>query len=122
MAFVNVDRSADPDTFCTSARIAGFGWYGSGIGRFPEQGTTTMIKKTPKPRKSVASATKSTQIVGLLKRASGASIAELAKAVGWQEHRARGFISGTLKKKLSLTIVSTRVGDMDRKYQIKAQS
>jgi Protein of unknown function (DUF3489) len=81
-----------------------------------------MIKKTPKSRKSVASATKSTQIVGLLKGASGASIAELAKAVGWQEHSVRGFMSGTLKKKRSLTIVSTRVGDMDRKYQIKSQA
>lgn len=81
-----------------------------------------MTKKISKPRKPVSSATKSEQIVGLLKRANGATIAELAKATSWQEHSVRGFLSGTLKKKLSLEIISTREGDKDRRYQIKAQS
>ena len=79
-----------------------------------------MIKKTPKLPKSSGPATKSEKIIGLLKRETGASIAELAKATGWQEHSVRGFISGTLKKKQALEIVISREGDKDRRYQIKA--
>ena len=78
-----------------------------------------MTKKPPKPPKP---ATKSEQITCLLKRTKGASVAEIAKATGWQEHSVRGFMSGTLKKKLNLEVVSGREGDKDRRYQIKATS
>ena len=81
-----------------------------------------MTKKTPQIPKPSTPATKSEKIIGLLKREIGASIAELAKATGWQEHSVRGFISGTLKKKQALDIVTSREGDKDRRYQIKAAS
>ena len=81
-----------------------------------------MTKKISKLTKPSVKATKSEQIIGLLKRANGASIAELATATGWQEHSVRGFMSGTLKKKQALEIVSGRVGDRARRYQIKAAS
>ena len=81
-----------------------------------------MIKKTPKLSKLSRPATKSEKIIGLLKRETGASIAELAKATGWQEHSVRGFLSGTLKKKQKLEVTSSREGNKDRRYQIKASS
>ena len=43
--------------------------------------------------------TKADQVVGLLSRPSGASIAEMMKSTGWQAHSVRGFLAGSLKKK-----------------------
>jgi hypothetical protein len=42
------------------------------------------------------------------------------KATDWQAHSVRGFISGTLGKKMSLTVVSTRTADGERRYSIQA--
>ena len=65
-----------------------------------------MTKKTTKITKSAAKtaakkqrSTKTDQIVGLLSRPAGASIAEMMKATGWQAHSVRGFMSGNLKKR-----------------------
>ncbi len=50
------------------------------------------------------STTKSEAILMLLRRKNGASIEELANATGWQAHSVRGFLSGTIKKKLGLNL------------------
>lgn len=75
-----------------------------------------MAKKTAKPRKTKTT-TKSHQIVSLLSRSNGASIAELVKATSWQAHSVRGFMAGTLKKK-GVEVTSTREEDKDRRYRI----
>ena len=80
-----------------------------------------MATKASKSHKQAATTTKSEQIIGLLKRANGASIAELAKATGWQDHSVRGFMSGTLKTKLGLEIVSARDDGKARRYQITSR-
>lgn len=59
------------------------------------------------------------KVVALLKRPKGATIAELTKATGWQAHSVRGAISGTIKKKLNLAVLSEKAGDV-RTYRIKA--
>ena len=81
-----------------------------------------MTKKAPKSSKQVATTTISQQSIDLLKRANGASIAELAKATTWQDHSVRVFMSGTLKKKMGLAIVSARDDGKDRRYQIMSRS
>ena len=81
-------------------------------------------KKTPKAAKEAGAArdgSKSAKIIDLLKRANGATLAEIMKAAGWQAHSVRGFISGTLTKKMGLTIVSVKGEDGERSYSIKAQ-
>jgi len=40
------------------------------------------------------------------------------KATGWQKHSVRGFISGTLGKKMGLTVDSLRREDDERVYSI----
>lgn len=72
------------------------------------------------PTKSNKSArqSKGEKILDLLRRNSGASIAELAKATGWQRHSVHGFMSRTLRKKRGLEIKSRKEADKDRRYCI----
>lgn len=76
-------------------------------------------KKTKKPA-ATKSQFKGDQVIGLLSRSSGATVAEMMKATDWQAHSVRGFMPGTLKKKghhLSNEVDGTGV----RHYHIKAK-
>ena len=57
-------------------------------------------------------------IVDLLSRPEGAGIGELMQATGWQAHSVRGAVAGTLKKKLGLTVLSTK-SETGRIYRIE---
>ena len=70
------------------------------------------------PLKSAVSSGKLGKVVALLKRPKGATIADLTKATGWRAHSVRGAISGAIKKKLKLTVLSEKAGDV-RSYRIK---
>jgi hypothetical protein len=60
--------------------------------------------------------TKAAEITALLLRRNGATIAEIAKSTDWQSHSERGFISGTLKKKLGLAVTSQVEDGKPRRY------
>jgi hypothetical protein len=57
-------------------------------------------------------------MIELLSRDNGAIIADIVKATGWQQHSVRGAISGTLKKKLGLTVSSEIEDGRGRVYRI----
>jgi hypothetical protein len=83
----------------------------------------TPPKKPPTAAKKAGAAregSKSARIVDLLKRPGGATLAAIMKATDWQAHSVRGFISGTLGKKMGLTVVSTKSEDSERTYSIKS--
>ena len=78
--------------------------------------------KGAKPAKKESGAregSKTAEILDLLKRSGGATLAEIMKATGWQAHSVRGFISGTLRKKLGLPVSSAKGEDGERSYSIK---
>ena len=78
-------------------------------------------KKAPKAPKKAAGArdgSKASQVLELLKRPGGATLAELIKATGWQAHSVRGFISGTLGKKLGLAVESVKGENGERTYSL----
>jgi len=81
--------------------------------------------KAPKKAKSakaegVREGSKTEKVLDLLKRSGGATLAEIMKATDWQAHSVRGFISGTLGKKMGLAVTSTKGEDGERTYSVKA--
>ena len=83
----------------------------------------TPAKKAPRSAKKATGArdgSKTATILGMLKRPEGATAKELLKATGWQAHSLRGFISGTLGKKMGLTVDSAKGEDGERTYSVKA--
>jgi hypothetical protein len=85
-------------------------------------------KKAPKRRtkpqeakpKAARDGSKTAQILDLLKRPGGATSKELMKATGWLPHSVRGFLSGTVGKKMGLTVISTKGQDGERTYSVDA--
>jgi hypothetical protein len=80
-------------------------------------------KKAPKAAKKAGGArdgSKAAKILDLLKRPEGATLKGLMKATDWQAHSVRGFLSGTIRKKMGLNVVSTKADDGERSYSIKA--
>jgi hypothetical protein len=65
-----------------------------------------------------AAPTKADLILKKLKSAKGATIEAMMEATGWQAHSVRGFLSGTVKKKLGLIVVSETGKDGIRRYRI----
>ena len=63
---------------------------------------------------------KTSTILDLLKRPVGVTAKELMKVTGWQPHSVRGFLSGTVGKKMGLTVTSTKGDDGERTYSVKA--
>src|SRR5580704_10349192 len=61
---------------------------------------------------------KTAKILDLLKRPGGATLKELTKATAWQAHSVRGFLSGTIGKKMGLTITSAKAVDEERRYSV----
>jgi Protein of unknown function (DUF3489) len=78
--------------------------------------------KAVKPAKKEAGpreGSKTEKVLELLKRPNGATLAELMKATNWQAHSVRGFLSGTIGKKLALAVESTKGEDGTRTYSVK---
>jgi Protein of unknown function (DUF3489) len=80
-------------------------------------------KRAPKGAKQTASArdgSKAAKVLDLLKRPEGAGMKDLLKATNWQAHSLRGFLSGTIRKKLGLTVTSAKMEGGERTYSVKA--
>ena len=77
-------------------------------------------KKTAKVRSPAVPRefSKKSIVLDLLRRAKGATMAEIAKATDWQNHSIRGFISGNLTKKMGLTVESSKNEAGERTYRI----
>jgi hypothetical protein len=56
-------------------------------------------------------------VIAMLRSPSGATIAAIMKATGWQQHSVRGFLAGVVRKRLKLKLDSKKV-DSNRVYQI----
>src|ERR1017187_8048526 len=66
----------------------------------PRAAKPAKAPKEPKPAKSEGGreGSKTAQVVALLKRENGATLAEIMEKMGWRKHTVRGFMAGAMKK------------------------
>ena len=79
-------------------------------------------KKSPKAKKAVAKlksdgTNKKAEVIAMMKRAKGATLAEIMAATGWQAHAVRGFVS-ILGSKGGEKIESSKNAAGERTYKI----
>ena len=73
----------------------------------------------PEPQSDRQRPSKQDAVIAMLRRPEGATVDEVASVMGWQRHTVRGLFSGTLKKKLGLTLASA-TEERGRVYRIAA--
>lgn len=74
-------------------------------------------KKERAPR-SRSGESKADRVIAMLKEPAGASVDEIAAAMGWQKHTCRGLVSGTVKKKLGLNVIAEKSAGRGTVYRI----
>src|SRR5450755_4138166 len=85
----------------------------------------TAIKNAPKAKQDAlpeiaasGRASKPAQVVAMLRRKNGATLAEIMETMGWQKHTVRGFMAGAMKK-AGHTVESFKPDGGVRTYRIK---
>jgi len=85
---------------------------------------TTVAKQAPKARKAAKAqetgpreGSKTAQVVAMLQRKNGATLAEIMDKMGWQKHTVRGFMAGAMKK-AGYTVESFKPEGGERTYRI----
>jgi hypothetical protein len=80
--------------------------------------------KAARTRKATSAPAKQTskqdQVITLLRRQNGATIDEIVAATDWQPHSVRGFLSGAVKKRLGIDVLSEKGEDGARRYHVAA--
>ena len=84
----------------------------------PKKAKATKAAKAKDAAPEAREGSKKSIVLDLLRRKCGATLAEIAKATDWQNHSIRGFISGTLGKKMGLTVESTKNLAGERTYRV----
>lgn len=80
----------------------------------PERGAAHRETPAAQPKRN----SKLSLLVEHLRRPDGATLAELVDATGWQSHSVRGAISGTIKRKMGLTVETQTVPERGRIYRL----
>jgi len=81
-----------------------------------KKGAKAAHKATAATADRVRPGSKTAKVLDLVKRSGGAALKQLLKATSWQAHSVRGFLSGTLGKKMGLKIESSKTNDGERVY------
>ena len=88
---------------------------------------TNAAKNAPKAKKVAQpqdgagprAGSKTAQVVAMLQRKNGATLAEIMDKMGWQKHTVRGFMAGAMKK-AGYTVESFKPEGGERTYRIYA--
>jgi hypothetical protein len=88
-------------------------------GRAGKKTAAVRMKPSKGSSDRVNSDSKQDRIVALLQRPNGATLDVLVKETQWQKHSVRGFLAGTVRKKLKLPFLSEKI-DGIRTYRIGA--
>ena len=91
------------------------------VAKTPPQPDETSPKALMAHEPQLEGVTKQERMLTLLSRPEGASIEEMMQATEWQQHSVRGFLAGTVKKKLGFRLTSSKVADGVRRYRIETR-
>jgi hypothetical protein len=80
---------------------------------------TQKAAKQARPAAGAREGSKAAKVLDLLRRPDGASLKELMKATGWLAHSVRGYLSGTVSKRMKLKLVSAKSKDGERRYCVQ---
>ena len=101
--------------------VAAEGYEALGVPRkapVSEQAINEVIEAATATKPRMRDNSKQAQVIAMLKRPEGATIAQICEATGWQQHTVRGTFAGAFKKKLGLDITSTKEAGGERIYRI----
>ena len=88
---------------------------GGGLSTAVAAAEASLLKATAPKR--MRDNSKQAQVIAMLRRPEGATIAQICEATDWQAHTVRGTLAGALKKKLGLNVQSEK-HDGERVYRI----
>ena len=85
--------------------------------------STPAAAKPPKPAEAQREerVTKQERLFILLSQPEGASIEDMMQATRWRQHSVRGFLAGTVKKKLGFSVTSSKLSGDVRRYRIETR-
>jgi hypothetical protein len=116
----DADAAAPDEAFgAASGEASGDNEAGTVGESLPKSHSSRQQRKKPETATTAAPrGSKTEAALKLLRRKTGASLAELQEATGWQAHSVRGFLSGTVRKKLALPLSSEVTKQGVRRYRI----
>jgi hypothetical protein len=90
--------------------------------RSPATSASTVVAAKPLQQsagetKEAHAGSKQSRVIAMLQSPTGATIAAMMKATGWQPHSVRGFLAGVVRKRLKLRLASKKIAG-NRVYQI----
>ncbi|MFO1153046.1 MAG: DUF3489 domain-containing protein [Rhodospirillales bacterium] len=80
--------------------------------RSPRQAHESRRQRPPREN------TKEAQVIAMLRRPEGATLAQIGECTGWQTHSIRGFFAAALKKRHGLAVTSEKPQGGERTYRI----
>lgn len=80
----------------------------------------TKAAKAAKKESGSRKGSRTEKVLELLRRPNSTTLAELMKATSWQAQSGRGFLSGTIGKKMGLPLTSAKGENEERTYSLKS--
>ncbi len=112
-----IDKSAKSDRSAVAQQAVGSKTASTRAPAAPTSGPRRR-EATPVQPPVEGPVTKHAQLMQLLHRPEGASIEDMMLATEWQQHSVRGFLAGTVKKKMGLALTSSKAEGEVRRYRI----
>ena len=84
----------------------------------PEPRRSGKDAAAPKKARTPRQNSKKAQVIKMLEAAEGATLADIMALTNWLPHSVRGFISGSLVKKMGLKVESFKREDGTRAYRL----
>ena len=113
-----IDQSASADALPAGSAATGAKKIRSRVA-FGKGGVASKVSAGKAGSSKAPATSKSEAVIRMLKSGKGATVAAMMEATGWQAHSVRGFLSGTVKKKMGLAISSEAGKDGVRRYRVQ---